>query len=137
MRRFIALLAISAATVTALAATASASPNASVFIRHEVQGCHAWSANGAAYSPTQKLTVTRGTTVSFTNNDLMPHQLIELSGPKATMLTPGMNKPGAHASVRFLKKGTYVFGTKPGEDWVKGVVTKGEDNVLRLTVIVH
>ena len=137
MRRFIALLAISAATVTALAATASASNNASILIRHEVKGCHAWSANGAPYGASQKLVVKPATTLTFTNSDVMPHQLIQLSGPKAKLLTPGMNKPGAHASVQLLKKGTYVFSTKAGEDWVKGVVTKGEDNVLKLTVIVR
>jgi len=137
MRRFIALLAISAATVTALAATASASNTANILIRHQKVGCHAWSANGAPFSATQKLVVKPTTTLTFTNNDVMPHQLIQLSGPKVKLLAPGMNKPSAHAFVQLIKKGTYVFGTKAGEDWIKGVVTKGADNVLRLTVIVR
>jgi hypothetical protein len=34
----------------------------------------------------------------------------------------------------FSKPGTYVFGTKPGEDYMKGVVTTGNDNVLRMKV---
>ena len=137
MRRFLALLAISAATVTALAASASASPNANILIRHQVVGCHSWSVNGNAFAASQKIVVGPKTTFSFRNTDVMPHQLIQLSGPKVSFATPAMNKAGAHASVRLLKKGTYVFGTKVGEDWIKGVVTKGEDNVLKLTVVVR
>ena len=137
MRRFIALLAISAATVTALAATASASPNASILIRHQVMGCHSWSVNGDTFAAAQKIVVGPKTRFTVTDNDLMPHTLFQLSGPKVSLTTPAMTKPAAHASFQVLKKGTYVFGTKAGEDWVKGVVTKGEDNVLRLTVIVR
>jgi hypothetical protein len=137
MRRFIALLAISAATVTALAATAAASPTTTVLIRHQVQGCHSWSVNGNAFMAAQKIVVAPKTAFTITDKDLMPHTLFQLSGPKVSLATPAMNKPGAHASFKLLKKGTYVFGTKAGEDWVKGVVTKGEDNVLRLTVVVR
>lgn len=137
MRRFIALLAISAATVTALAATASASNTANILIRHQMVGCHSWSVNGDAFAASQKLVVHPSTMLSFTNTDVMPHRLIQVSGPKVSLVTPAMNKPSAHAFVRLLKRGTYVFRTKAGEDWLKGVVTKGEDNVLRLTVIVR
>ena len=45
-----------------------------------------------------------------------------------------MNKPGAGATVMFTRPGTYVLGTKPGEDYTKGIVTTGADNVLRMTV---
>jgi hypothetical protein len=46
---------------------------------------------------------------------------------------------GAVARVRFMKAGVYHFKTKPGEDysWASKMETKGEDNVLRLTVTVH
>lgn len=128
------LVAITAAIATA---SAVASPTTSVLIRHQVQGCHSWSVNGNAFTAAQKIVVRPTTTFTFTNNDVMPHQLIQLSGPKVSFGTPGMNKPGAHASVQLFKKGTYVFGTKAGEDWMKGMVTTGEDNVLRLTVIVR
>ena len=137
MRRFLALLAISAATVIALAATAAASPTTSVLIKHQVKGCHVWSVNGNAFTAAQKIVVTPKTTFTITDKDLMPHTLTQLSGPKVTLVTPAMTKSGAHASFQVIKKGTYVFRTKAGEDWVKGVVTKGEDNVLRLTVIVR
>jgi plastocyanin len=128
------LAAISAAIATA---SAAASPTTNVLIRHQTVGCHSWSVNGDAFAASQRIVVRPKTTFSFTNTDVMPHQLIQLSGPKVSLATPAMNKPGARASVHLLKKGTYVFGTKAGEDWIKGVVTKGEDNVLKLTVVVR
>ena len=36
--------------------------------------------------------------------------------------------------VTFSKAGVYKLTTKPGEDYMKGMKTIGEDNVLRLTV---
>jgi hypothetical protein len=45
-----------------------------------------------------------------------------------------MNHMGATATVSFARAGTYVFKTKVGEDYMAGVKTVGEDNVLRLTV---
>jgi hypothetical protein len=41
---------------------------------------------------------------------------------------------GATSSVVFSKPGTYVLGTKPGEDYTNGVVTTGNDTVLRMKV---
>jgi hypothetical protein len=38
--------------------------------------------------------------------------------------------------VTFPKAGVYTFTTKVGEDYMSGVKTIGEDNVLRLTVVV-
>lgn len=70
------------------------------------------------------------------DNDVMPHKLIQLSGPKARLIAPAMKHMSAQAKVVFVKKGTYAFTTKPGEDYIKGIKTIGEDNVPRLTVTV-
>jgi hypothetical protein len=43
---------------------------------------------------------------------------------------------GAQAKIVLSKPGTYVFGTKEGNDYYKGVVTTGPDNILRLVVTV-
>jgi len=40
----------------------------------------------------------------------------------------------ATAKVRFAHAGVYRFTTKAGEDYMEGMKTIGEDNVLRLTV---
>jgi plastocyanin len=137
MRRLLALLAIGAATVSALAASAGATPPpVQVLIRHQVRGCHSWSVNNNAFAATQRLTVAPGTVFTFTDNDLMPHTLILLSGPKVTLHGAFMHKPGAQANLQLVTKGRYVFRTKAGEDYMKGVKTIGEDNVLKLIVTV-
>jgi hypothetical protein len=137
MNKLTATLVLAATTAAIAAASAAASPTTTVLIRHQLVGCHSWSVNGDAFKASQKIVVRRATRVAFTDNDVMPHTLVQLSGPKVSLVTPAMRRPGAHASFQVLEKGTYVFGTRAGEDYMKGVVTKGADNVLRLTVIVH
>ena len=55
---------------------------------------------------------------------------IEGGGDQAEMLGALDGSP----RVAFAKAGVYRFTTKAGEDYMKGVKTIGEDNVLRLTV---
>jgi len=45
-----------------------------------------------------------------------------------------LGRMGAATSITFAKPGLYRFITKAGEDYMAGVKTIGEDNVLRLTV---
>lgn len=137
MNKLTSTLVLATLAAAISAASASASPATSILIRHQVQGCHSWSVNGNAFTATQKIVVRPTTRFTVTDNDVMPHRLVQLSGPKLSLVAPAMNKPGAHASFQVIKKGTYVFRTKAGEDWMKGMVTKGEDNVLKLTVIVR
>ena len=143
-RQSIVLLALAVAgLVVAASALAGAQQSAkpakaaTVLIRHQLHNCHAWSVNGGSYAAVHSLTLARGGTITFTNNDVMPQGLVKLSG--APVLFAGnqaLNKPGAVVRVTFSKTGSYVFGTKPGEDYTKGVKTIGEDNVLRLVVTV-
>jgi plastocyanin len=114
----------------------ASSPQATVTIRHQTHGCHAWSLNGGAYKASLKLTLRAGAALKVVNNDVMPHKLVQLAGPKAKLVSPSMKRMSAAAKVVFTKKGTYKFTTKAGEDYVKGVKTIGEDNVLRLKVVV-
>ena len=136
----------------ALASGASAAGSGSTLvIRHQLHGCHSWSANGDAYKATQAIKLHRGASLSVTNNDVMPHKLIETSGAavKITRLAVGMGmgmkgtfqpammaRMGSSSKVTFTKAGVYKFTTKVGEDYMSGIKTVGEDNVLRLTVTV-
>ena len=43
---------------------------------------------------------------------------------------------GASLKITLIKPGVYHFTTKAGEDYMAGMKTIGEDNVLRLTVVV-
>jgi hypothetical protein len=126
---------------------------ASLLIRHQRAHCHAWSLNGGPFTAAQRLTLDVGSRITIVNNDVMPHSLFKLSGPAVTMRngtvmpmmgggyvsqTPGlMNRMGARTSVTFVKPGAYRFRTKAGEDYMPGITTTGEDNVLTLTVTVR
>jgi plastocyanin len=139
MKRSILSLAATLALAGGLVAAgvAAAPKGAAVVIRHQLRGCHSWSFNGGAFNPALAARLARGGTITFVDDDLMPHQLIEKSGPAVRYSgNPLMHKMGASVRVTFPKAGVYVFGTKAGEDYVKGVKTIGEDNVLRLTVTV-
>jgi hypothetical protein len=109
--------------------------NATLVIRHQLRGCHSWSLNGDAYNPAQRGTLHAGSLLTVTDNDVMPHKLVQMSGPKVYYKgNPSMSHMSAKVQVLFLRPGVYTFTTKAGEDYVKGVKTIGEDNVLKLTI---
>ena len=67
----------------------------------------------------------------------MPQKIVLKSGPKVAFAgKANLNKPAASVKVVFAKAGVYTFGTVAGEDYVKGIKTIGEDNVLKLVVTV-
>ena len=138
IRRLVAALAACAAALLVSSASAHGTA-ATVTIRHQMHGCHAWSFEDGAYRATLNVQLKRGELLTIRNNDVMPHKLVRTSGPALKVLTPAMKHMGATARVRFAKAGVYKFKTKPGEDysWASHMETKGEDNVLRLTVTIR
>lgn len=119
------------------AGSATTAPgSAALVIEHVVRGCHSWALNGGPLTVNQTATLASGGTLSITDNDVMPHRLVELSGPVAVVSGAGMNHMGAVATVTFAKPGRYTFTTKAGEDYMKGVQTVGADHVLKLAVTV-
>jgi plastocyanin len=146
----VAAIATGVASTVAFA-SGSTSTHAAVAIRHQTHGCHAWSVDGGAYAASHVVTLHRGGTITVTNNDVMPHQLVKTSGPAITITREkaGMSmgpkhtypaamlaRMGASAKLTFTKAGTYKLTTKPGEDYMNGIKTIGADNVLRLKVVV-
>jgi plastocyanin len=135
MTRWILVL-LTAALAAAPTAGATTSTATTVVIRHQTAHCHTWSVNRGPFAAAQRLNLQRGSTISFTNNDVMPHRLIELAGPRVAM--PGaMNHMGATTSIKLARPGVYRFGTRAGEDYMAGIKTTGADNVLTLTVTVR
>ena len=149
-------LALGATGIVGVAsAAASALPRtATVQIRHKTAGCHSWAVNGGPLKAAQSLKLARGAQVTITDNDVMSHQLVRLSGPRVTYTLVNAGAPmmgtakapyasglmphmGATLRVTFAKKGVYTFKTTAGEDYMKGVKTVGEDNILTLTVTVR
>jgi hypothetical protein len=153
MKRTLLLTALGAAAI-AFALPAGAAPGgATLVIRHQVHGCHSWSLNGGAWKPTQHVRLVRGGSLVVTNNDVMFHRLVKVSGPAVVfkLLTLGtpmkgtaklpwarglMGRPGATVKVTFPKAGVYRLTTKFGEDYMPMGDTIGEDNVLRAIVTV-
>ena len=131
------LITLAALTITASAIAAAGPRSATLTIRHATKGCHTWSVDGKSWSATQKLTLVRGGLLTIKNIDVMPHTLVQLRGPKAKVAHGSMSHMGAQAFVRFAAAGKYVFVTKAGEDYMQGVKTTGEDNVLTLKVVVR
>jgi plastocyanin len=133
--------ALGVAALVALAIT-SASPaggGATITIRHQMRGCHSWSFNSGPFKPSLSVSVKAGIVLKITNNDVMPHKLVQTAGPKMRIAHPNMRRMGSSSVVTLGQKGVYRFTTKPGEDyaWAGSMKTVGEDNVLRLMVQVH
>jgi len=136
VKRMVATLV--AVTAVAAATASAATPAAhSIVIRHQMHGCHTWSVDGGAWKASQAVVVRRGAWISIKNTDVMPHQLLKTSGPALQIPARGaMSHMGATVKVTFSQPGTYRFTTRTGEDYMPGMKTIGEDNVLRLTVTV-
>jgi plastocyanin len=136
-KRISLLLALATAAALAVAAVSAAAPgSASLVIRHQTHGCHSWSLNGGPFKVKQSITLRHGGTLLVTDDDVMPHTLVLTSGPTLRIAHPKLTHPGASTKITFTKPGVYRFTTKAGEDYMAGVKTIGEDNVLRLTVVV-
>jgi plastocyanin len=139
LKRISLILTLAVALVVASAASAApATSHATLVIRHQVHGCHAWSVNGDAFKATQSLALRRGSTLTLTNNDVMPHTLVLTSGPALRIAHPTLGHMGTSLRITLTRPGVYHFTTKPGEDYpmMKALKTIGEDNVLKLTVVV-
>lgn len=154
--RMIQLLSLSV-LAGALAAGAPAAAGsdpvvASLSIRHQAQGCHAWSLDDGPYRVHQLVAIAPGQAIDVTNNDVMSHELVETSGPKVTYTRVTLGAPmgrtrtyppamlarmGATTKITFARAGVYRFTTKAGEASMVALPTVGADNVLRLTVRVR
>jgi plastocyanin len=130
-------LAGAAALVSAVAPAVAAPGHASVVIQHAQRGCHVWAVNGGAFKASRSLTLQRGGTLVLTDNDVMSHKLVLTGGPALRIAHPLLAHVGASLKLTFTRPGVYHFTTKAGEDY-PGVTLKtiGEDNVLKLTVVV-
>jgi len=138
MKPTLRIAALALAGTAIFASTASAHMPKTITIRHQMHGCHAWSFANGPYKATLKIRVDRDAGLVIVNNDVMPHKLVQVSGPRAILSSVNMKRMSARAYVTFTRAGTYRFTTKPGEDYpnMTGMKTIGEDNVLRLKVVV-
>ena len=130
------LFTLVALAALALSSAAPAGSTATIAIRHQTRGCHSWSFNSGPFKASLSIRLSPGAVLRITNNDVMPHKLVQTAGPKLSLVHAMMAKMASSAKVTFPGKGVYRFTTKAGEDykWAGSMKTVGEDNVLRLTV---
>jgi hypothetical protein len=101
-------------------------------IVHVQRGCHDWS-NGTQMGPTMRMTLAAGGMLRITDEDVDPHKLIQVAGPKV-MLGKAM-MTGDVAQISFPTKGVFKFTTKTLEmPGMAEVETIGPDHNLQLTV---
>jgi hypothetical protein len=132
---FLAVVALALPAPVALAARTH--HELTIVIRHQYRGCHTWGVEGGRFAARLTIHLDGDTPVLIANRDVMPHRLIQLSGPKVALTgSPYMNGPWSAVELRFPKHGVYRFTTRAGEDYMAGVKTLGKDNVLRLNVVV-
>ena len=132
-------LLLTAVAALVVAAPAGAGSSATITISHQMRGCHMWQLGNGQPSRSLNVSLRAGTVLRFVDNDVMPHRLVQLAGPKLSLKGANMNHMAASTSVKLAHKGTYRFTTKPGEDYKQfsSMKTRGEDYVLRLTVHVQ
>jgi hypothetical protein len=120
-------------TSGAMAGKAAATPAASkVDIVHVMRGCHVWS-DGKRTGARMRMMLSAGGTLRITDDDVDPHKLIQVAGPKV-MLGKAM-MTGDVAQISFPTKGVYKFTTRTLEmPGMAEVETQGPDNHLMLTV---
>ena len=136
LRHVKATLLLGALAMLVAATPASAAGDRTITITHVMRGCHAWDLGHGPMKPTMSLTVRRGTVMRFVNNDVMPHRLMRVSGPKVELKGANMNRMASSASARFVKPGSYRFKTVFGAffHWDASMREKiGKMNVLHLT----
>jgi plastocyanin len=136
LTRLSLLVTVALALVLTAGASASTPGHASLVIRHQTHGCHSWSLAGGAFKASQSVTLRRGSWLAVTNDDVMPHTLVLTSGPAVRIAQPTLRHMGASLRVTLTRPGVYHFTTKAGEDYMSGIKTIGNDNVLKLTVVV-
>lgn len=106
-------------------------------IRHVTRGCHVWT-HGSMTGPMLRLHLRVGQHLSVLDQDVDPHQMLELAGPMRLHIGgPMMTNHGM--TIAFTKRGVYRLGTKTVEMPGMGrmdVKTIGPDNKLRLVVTV-
>lgn len=152
MKRLLVTTSLGMLSVAVALPAFAASPerSASVVIRHQLRGCHTWSLNGGAYKADLAVRLSRGGSLTITNNDPMVHKLVQQGGPRARMRTIAhdhmkmvglhkitgrgvMNHMGAALKVTFPVAGVYLFTTKDLGDYFE-LKSVGEHNHLMLTV---
>lgn len=103
-------------------------------IQHVQKGCHVLS-DGSRQVASMRLSLKPGARVQLLDQDIDPHGLVQLAGPKLQI--KGHMMMGERQTITFKQAGVYRLKTRVIEmGKMVNVKTIGPDNTLRLTVSV-
>lgn len=128
--------AVAPMTMSGMMTTASpASGMTELTIQHVQKGCHVWS-DGSRRAASMRLKLSRGARLRILDQDIDPHGLVQVAGPKLAFR--GHMMMGQSQTITFTKPGLYQLKSKVVEMGpMMEVKTIGPDNTLRLTVSVR
>lgn len=118
-----------------MGATRSSAGTAKLVIQHVQKGCHVWSYNHRQ-AASMRLSLKHGAQLRIVDQDVDPHGLVQLAGPKIAF-RPNLMM-GQSLLLVFKQPAVYRFKTRVIEmGSMEEVETIGPDNKLRLTVVVR
>jgi RND superfamily putative drug exporter len=135
-RRRAALVMTSVLLALAAPAGAAASPTVRLAIAHVVQHCHVWRTSTKLLGSSARLVLKPGTRLVIRADCPMDFDYVQQRGPKLP-LGNARTFAGDARVIVFRKAGVYRFlvsNVQTPED--RGLVTLGEANTLRLTIVV-
>ena len=137
MRNHFRLVLLAAAlSVAAPAGAAAVSPTVRLTIAHVAQHCHVWRTSTRTIGASTKIKVVRGTRLVIRSDCPMDFDYAQTRGPKLALGNPRTFAGGSRVIV-FRKAGVYgLTATNVQTPEERGLVTLGEANTLRLTVVV-
>jgi hypothetical protein len=125
----------SMAMTDVMGAASSTPAMAKLTIQHVQKGCHVWS-NGSLRSASMRLNLKRGARLQILDQDIDPHGLVQVGGPKLAFI--GHMMMGERQTITFKQPGVYRLKNKVIKmGSMPEVKTIGPDNTLRLTVTVR
>ena len=108
---------------------------AKLTIQHVQKGCHVWS-DGTRRAASMLLNLSRGARIRIVDQDIDPHGLVQVAGPKLSFKDHMMM--GQSQTITFAKPGVYRLKNKVVDmGSMVEVKTIGPDNTLRLTISVR
>lgn len=127
--------AVATVAPTSMKMPASVSGTTKLTIQHVQKGCHVWS-DGSRQAASMRLNLGRGARVRIFDQDIDPHGLVQVAGPR--LLFKGHMMMGQSQTITFARPGVYRLRNKVVEMGpMMKVETIGPDNTLRLTVSVR
>ena len=125
--------AVAPTTMSGMMTTASGMTK--LTIQHVQKGCHIWS-DGTRGAASMRLNLRRGARLRIVDQDIDPHGLVQVAGPKLSF--KGHMMMGQSQTITFTKPGVYKLKNRVVEMGPEmEVKTIGPDNTLRLTISVR